>query len=154
MATAGGDTIVAIQKDGDPAGTHTDVAQIMGDIGVDMGRDASRFKGHGDTIDQVTLDPVISRSPISVTANVLTGNGTHDETTGLEKRFLDGDIFEVRFKGPGYVADTTSDVMMSCGISAFNRLSPEGSGPAQISVTFEPTGAMKINGTVYGSVLS
>ena len=125
-AVAGHAATIAIEKDGDASGTFTVIPDLMSDFNFNMMRENTKVTPHGDTIDTNLVGPM-GRDPITLGGNFQYGHATHDHLTGLQTRFIDGDIFGIRWRGPSGAANT-DEIIASGQLLTFNRLAPRGSG--------------------------
>lgn len=149
-AVAGHSAVLAMEKDGDAAGTFTTIARVTSNIPFSWTRPTARSAAHGDTIN-VAFVGQMETGDITISGDYIHDNGTHDDTNGLAKRHADGDKFGLLFKGPGWTSGN-DEVICSGYISSFTIDHPNGADPARFEMTFIPTGVFKHNGTTIGTV--
>jgi hypothetical protein len=149
-ALAGHNALLAIEKDGDPGGTFTAIAELKGDLSFPTMRDFEEVTPHNDTVDGYTYSPVIKRGEIPLAGNFLYDNAVQDHLTGLQKRHFDGDTFGIRYRGPSGAADT-DEIICSGQLVNFERIAPEGAGPYRFTASFRPTGPFIIDSVTFGT---
>ena len=142
--------LLAIEKDGDPAATFTTVAETMDfDSILDLSREASEVTPHNDTVSTHTFGPLV-HGEWSFSVNLVFDDGTHDESTGLQKLYYDGDEFGMRFRGPSG-SSGSHEIIVSGQLTNLSRSYPTGADPVTMDVTFQPVGKFIVEGTEFGS---
>lgn len=152
MATpvSGHNAVIAMEKDGDAAGTFTDIATLTSPLPFEMFRDTSEQTAHGQTIDRHLFSPVMKRRPLRFSGTLDYDEATHDFATGLGKRYTDGDTFGLLYKGPDWVSGT-DEIIVSGALTNYSRNAEMGAGPYTFEAEFQPSGAMKIDGSAVGT---
>lgn len=152
-AINGHGALIAMEKDGDPAGTFTTIAELNGPIArPELSRESEEITPHQDTISSHVFAGRILVGPITFSMNYIFNGGTHDHLTGLQKRLLDGDTFGLRIRGPSGAA-SSDEWIMSGQITSFGGdESPVRTGARTVSCTFQPSGAVIIDGASQGTV--
>lgn len=141
---------LAIEKDGDPAGTFTSVAELL-DLSsiLDITRESSEVTPHNDTVSTHVFGPMV-HGEWSFSVNFVFDNDTHDEATGMQKLFYDGDNFGVRLRGPSGGA-SSHEIICTGAITNLSREYPTGANSVGMDVTFQPVGAFIVEGTSFGT---
>lgn len=139
----------------DPAltpGSFTVVAELNGDIKKpSLNRPATEATPHQDTIDSHVTGR-LGRSELSFSVNYIFDDSTHDHLTGLQKMIIDNTEFGLYLRGPGGAANT-DEWLMSGFLTNFEETDPVREGVRTAQVTFRPSGPMKIDGVLIGTVV-
>lgn len=142
--------LMAIEKDGDPAGTFTTIAELMDFTGLDLTRESDQFVPHNDDISSSVFGPMM-HGELSGSVKFVFDDGTHDHTTGLQKRFYDGDTFGIRITGPGGSAGS-HELIYSGELTSLSREYPTGANAITMDFTFQPSGLFIVDGETKGSI--
>jgi hypothetical protein len=152
LAVAGHGATIAMEKDGDPAGTFTVIAELNGDINEPgMMRPWSEVTPHQDTIDSGVTGR-LGREAITFTVNFVYDDATHDHLTGLRKRIIDNDLFGLRFRGPGGGA-SDHEIILSGHMTNIQATYPVREGAITASCEFRASKAQIIDGVVIGTAV-
>jgi hypothetical protein len=90
--------------------------------------------------------------PISFSGQFRHDHETHDYTTGLGKRYVDGDLFGFQYRGPNFSAGV-DEVIGSGKVTNWSRSAPNDAGVYTFSCTIEPSGEIKVDGAIKGTRL-
>ena len=152
QAIAGHGALIAMEVDGDAAGTFTTVGELNGDINMGaLTRPETEVTTHQDTIDQ-WIQGRLGRDAITWSVNFIFDDETHDHLTGLRKRIIDGDIFGLRVRGPNGTTDTDEIIVSGFLTNVGLSTNPVREGARTADVTFRPSKQMKIDGVLIGNV--
>jgi hypothetical protein len=148
IAVSGHGAIIAIELDPDGAqGAFTAVAELNGDISEpELMLGVEETTPHNDTMDSYVPDGRVQRGTVSFDINYIYGNAGH---TALRRKVLDREFFGMQILGPGGVAGG-DEIICSGYITNFGVVNPVRSGARSASVTFQPSKAMKVAGTIEG----
>lgn len=136
QAVAGHGAEIAIELD--PAGSQgvfTVVAELSGDIQEPgYNRPETEVTTHGDTIDQWIVGR-LGRDPVTFGVNFIHDDGSHDHLTGLEDKIITGELFGVRFRGPGGAVDV-DEIIASGFVQNLTITNPvrEGARTAEVTI--------------------
>lgn len=151
QAVSGHGALIAMEKDGDPAGTFTVIGELNGPIPwPEVQRESEEVTPHQDTIDTHVFSGRLMRGPITFSVNFIFDNATHDHLTGLQKRLYDGDTFGLRLRGPGS-AGPTDEWILSGQVTNFRHENPVRTGARTGEFTFQPSGKMSVDGVSIGT---
>lgn len=152
-AQAGHGALLAIEKDGDPAGTFTIVGELNGPIKrPELTRSSEESTPHNDTISAFTYG-VKKVGPLDCSVNYIFDGETHDHLTGVIKHWDDGTLFGMRITGPGSPVSPIDEWVLSGQIvSCGGDESPVREGARTASFQFQATGPFIIDGVTIGTV--
>jgi hypothetical protein len=148
-AVAGHGALIAVESSPIVAGTFVDIAELTSDLDFGVNRPSTDVTPHNDTIDAHIVG-VMRRDPLALVGNFIFDGATHDQATGLQKHWIDGDKFGILFKGPAWAADT-DEIIASGYITNFMRTAPNSEGAYGFEATLQPSGPMKIDGVTVGT---
>ncbi len=153
QAVAGHGATIAIELD--PAGApgvFTVISELNGDIQwPELNRPETEVTPHQDTIDDWILGR-LGRGPLSFSVNYIFDDETHDHLTGLQQKIIDNELFGVRLRGPGGLANT-DEWIASGHVQAFSQVAPVREGARSADVTVRLRKRQKIDGVSFGTAL-
>ena len=152
-SVSGHDGIIAIEKRIDiGTGTFTEVAEQMGTIGPpSLSRETNKRTPHKDKVPTFLVSEVVDMGTIVLDLDLLKAHATHDITDGFQYHFDAKTRFGVQWQGPGFVLDTTEDLIHSCRCVGIEITDGDAANPHSMKVTLQPDGPYKIDGTIKGA---
>lgn len=141
--------LMAMEVDGDPAGTFTTIAELMDFTGLDLTRESDQFVPHNENISTSVFGPMM-HGELSGSVKYVFDDGTHDHLTGLMKRYTDGDTFGIRVTGPGGSAGS-HELIYSGQLTNLSREYPTGANAIAQDFTFQPSGKFIVDGVSIGT---
>lgn len=151
---ANGDNPVAghatqIYAEVDPVGaqgTFTRVPEVTSSIDDNRTREMTEITPHGDIPDSYIVSQVHKRGEVAMDITYKFGDTVH---AALMAHFNNNVRFGIMIVGPEGTAPGTDTVIESGQLVSFNRTSPVRNGEYKAALSFRPSGAYKINGTLY-----
>ena len=138
----------ALNKDGDPDGTYTVVAELRGRLTRGkFTRSSKEITPHGNILDEYIVSPVKKRENISLAGNFVESGATHDELTGFQKLFFDNTYTAMQFQGTGFVAGSVDDFICSGYIVSMEMGGGDDAEEYDFALEFRPSGPYSLNGT-------
>lgn len=133
-------------------GVFTAIAEVVGDISPwAVSRAVTVTTPHTKNIDTKVLG-VPSRAPMSVEANFIFDNETHDHLTGVQALFWANTRTGFRFKGAPLADGTPTDTIIVSGqISNFKQMNPAVDGVRKAQFDIEASDVMYIGGVLFGT---
>lgn len=145
-------TILGIEQDPTGApGVFIDIAEIIEIDGPNVSREATETTPHNATISTHTVSARLLQGEISLGINYLHEHATHGAASGLKKAEIDNETRGFRFRGPGGATDI-DEIIVSAKVINFVTANPVRSGQRQATVTLQPSGPMKDDGTIIGTL--
>lgn len=149
QALAAHGTLIAIELDPVVGGTFTVIAEQTNELSFGFNRPSTEVTPHNDDIDS-HVTGVMRRDPIVVAGNFLYANGQHDHLTGLQKHWIDNNLFGIQWRGPSWAAGA-DEIIASGHVTNFVRTSPVREGEYSFECTIMLSGAMEVDGVAVGT---
>lgn len=127
-------------------GTFTRVPEVTSSIDDNRTRESTEITPHGDIPDSYIVSQVHKRGEVAMDITYKFGNTVH---AALMDHFNENTRFGIMIVGPEGTAPGTDTVIESGQLVSFNRTSPVRNGEYKAALSFRPSGAYKINGTLY-----
>lgn len=128
------------------AGTFTRVPEVTSSIDHNMTRESTEITPHGDIPDSYIVSQVMKRAEVAMDITYKFANAVH---AALHGHYLANTRFGVMIVGPEGTAPGTDTVIESGQLVSWNQMSPVRNGEYKAAVSFRPSGAFKVNGTLY-----
>lgn len=130
-------------------GTFTRVAEVQDFNWPDSERGVTEVTPHEDTWDSYVIAGRVKRGPITFDVNFVESDSTHEEaSTGLLWHHYQGAKFGFRIWGPDGQAGTDEIIGSGFCTSLTGRNAPVREGAEMASFAIQPTGPMKIDGSI------
>ncbi len=144
--------ILAMEQDpvASPA-VFTDIAEIIGIPGPSDSREATETTPHNATISVHTVAGRLLQGELTLELNFLHEHATHSAAAGLKKALHDGETRGFRFRGALGTAGV-DEIIRSGEVINFVTANPVRSGQRTATVTIQPSGPMKDDGTIIGTL--
>lgn len=145
-------TILAMEQNpsGSP-GVFLDIAEIIEIGSPSTSRESVETTPHNATVSQHVAAGRLLHGEMQLGINYLHEHATHSAAAGLKKAMYDNETRGFRFRGPGGTTDT-DEIIFSGKVLNFQPSNPNRSGQRQATVTIQPSGVFKDDGTSIGSV--
>lgn len=132
----------------DPVGAptvFTTIAQLNSGINIPWTHETTNITPHNERMSRHITSPVITRGPIDFEVNYIHGDATHDDLRDFFTANPPTTI-GIQFTGPS--GSASDRLVMSGEIINFSYDHPVRSGERKVKISFQPTGAMTVDGTL------
>jgi hypothetical protein len=144
---AGHATQIYIEVDPTGAqGTFTLLPECTSSIDHNMTRESTEITPHGAGVDSYIVSQVKKRAEVGMDITYKFANPVH---AALHAHYLGNVRFGIMIVGPEGTAPGTDTVIESGQMVTWNQMSPVRNGEYKASASFRPSGAFKVNGTLY-----
>lgn len=127
----------------------TTILQLTGTITVpNLTRESTEITPHNETMGRFITSKVKKSGTISIEGNYL-HDGTETNHDKISDFFLANTTLGLQFTGPSGTVGEANSVKMSGQFVNFKVEHPAGAGPRKMMAEFQPSGAMRIYGTLY-----
>lgn len=123
----------------------TTIGQLESDIPIDWTHESTNITPHNERMSRHITSPVINRGPINFEINYIHGDTGHDD---LRDFFLADPptTIGIQFTGPS--GSASDRLVMSGEVINFSYRHPVRSGARKVAISFQPSGAMTVDGTL------
>lgn len=151
---AAGDNVVAghaaaIYIEVDPTlsqGNFTIVSEVTSSIDHATTREQTEVSAHGSIVDSYVVSQLIHRDDVAMEITFKFGDTVH---AALQNHYYDKVRFGMMIVGPEGTAPNTDTIIQSGELISFSKIAPNRNGEYKVPATFRPSGAFKVNGTLY-----
>ena len=127
-------------------GVFTYLPEVTSSIDHNMTRENTEITPHGSEVDSYIVSQVKKRAEVACDITYKFANTVH---AALYGHFLANRRFGVMIVGPEGTAPTSDTVIESGQMVSWNQMSPVRNGEYKAAASFRPSGAFKVNGTLY-----
>lgn len=130
-------------------GTFTTIAELNATVsGLDLMRAKTESSPHNRKIDSYAFSPLLKRNEWTLSVNYIYGDDTH---AALLDYLIRGVTFGVRMRGPDATTPDVDEILASGQLLTFKEENPVREGIRTVSITFQPSGPMYIDGDLIGA---
>lgn len=121
------------------------IAQLNSNIDLNWTHETTKITPHNERMSRSQTSKVIDRGPIDFEMNYVHGDTTHDD---LRDFFLADPPTTIGLQFTGPSGSTTDRYIMSGEITNWSLMHPVRSGERKAKVSFQPSGEMRVDGTL------
>lgn len=132
----------------DPVSTpnvFTTIAQLNSDIPIDWSHDSTEITPHNERMSRNITSKVVKRGPLTFDINYIHGEATHDD---IRDFFLADPPTTIGLQFTGPSGSAGDRILMSGEVINWKLAHPVRSGERKASITFQPSGPMRVDGTL------
>lgn len=133
------------------AGTFTQVAFVNVGFIQKETRAVTNVTPRKATAPTYLVNPAKEYDQITLKGPFAYAHATHDDSTGLEAHWNSNGLFGLMLQGPEWAAGV-DEIIHSGQLVSFSRIYNEGENAYEFEAVFQPTGVVKREGTLVGSV--
>jgi hypothetical protein len=127
-------------------GTFTLLPECTSSIDHNVTRENTEITPHGANVDSYIVSQVKKRAEVGMDITYKFNNSVH---AALHAHYYGNVVFGVMIVGPEGTAPGTDTVIESGQLVSFAQMSPVRNGEYKVTASFRPSGAFKVNGTLY-----
>lgn len=123
----------------------TTIAQLNSNIDLDWSHDSTEITPHNERMSRHITSKVVKRSALTFDVNYIHGEETHD---GIRDFFLADPPTTIGLQFTGPSGDAGDRIVMSGEVINWKVAHPVRSGERKATISFQPSGPMRVDGTL------